>query len=268
MSENSSTTLDRNFDDLAHRFQRNVYSSLKGSIRLAVLQRDLDEFLPGADSVLRVLDAGGGQGQMASYFAQQGHEVLLCDISEEMLAMAQRNLSEAGLLGQVVLRQQSIQDLVAAEGPLFDVVVCHAVLEWVADPKALLSTLSRALKPGAILSLIYYNLNGLIYKNLLRNNFKKIRRQNWQGYPGSLTPSNPLRPEDVNRWLGELQLEILCESGIRIFHDYILQSEERNRDPEGLLEMELKHSRLAPFTHLGRYIHVLCKQGAGDHEIC
>lgn len=260
MIENSSTAVDRNFDDLAQRFQRNVYASLKGSIRLGVLQRDFEEFLPLANDALSILDAGGGQGQMSAYFAQQGHEVLLCDISGEMLAMAERNLAEAGLLERVMIRQQSIQELIGGEQRLFDLVVCHAVLEWVAEPEALLATLAAALKPGGILSLTYYNLNGLVYKNLLRNNFKKIRRKNWQGYRGSLTPSNPLRPEVVNRWLGELQLETLCESGIRVFHDYILEPEERNRDPAGVLEMELKHSRVMPFTHLGRYIHVLCQK--------
>lgn len=197
---------------------------------------------------------------MSAYFAEQGHDVLLCDISGQMLAMAEENLGEAGLLERVTLRQQSIQELVASEQQLFDVVVCHAVMEWVAEPKALLSTLAKALKPGATLSLIYYNLNGLIYKNLLRTNFKKIRQEKWQGYRGSLTPTNPLRPEDINEWLRDLNLETLCESGIRVFHDYILDPQERNRDPEGVLEMELKHSRLMPFTHLGRYIHVLCRK--------
>lgn len=260
MNENSSTAVDRNFDDLAHRFQRNVYSSLKGSIRLEVLKRDLEEFLPPSnETVLQVLDAGGGQGQMSIYFARQGHQVLLCDISEQMLAIARQNLSEAGLLDRVALRQLAIQELLAKQ-QTFDVVVCHAVLEWAAEPERLLKTLVTALKPGASLSLIYYNLNGLIYKNLLRNNFRKIRSEQWQGHRGSLTPPNPLRPEDLNGWLQEAGLEILCESGIRVFHDYILDPAERDRDPEGTLEMELRHSRLMPFKYLGRYIHVLCRK--------
>lgn len=261
MSQDSNTATDRNFDDLAHRFQRNVYSSLKGQVRLGILRRDLEEFLPElkADS-LRVLDAGGGQGQMSVYFAQQGHDVLLCDISEQMLALAKTALDQAGVLAKVKLQHDSIQNVLADEQAGFDAIVCHAVMEWVAEPQALLAALATALKPGGKLSLIYYNLNGLIYKNLLRNNFKKIRQEKWRGYRGSLTPSNPLRPEQVNQWLDESGLETLCESGIRVFHDYILDPQERQRDPEGVLEMELKHSRLMPFKHLGRYIHVLCQK--------
>ena len=51
---------DRNFDDLAERFQRKVYGGLKGDIRLAVLWRDLEQYLPqihGAEP-LTVLDVG------------------------------------------------------------------------------------------------------------------------------------------------------------------------------------------------------------------
>lgn len=263
MSQDSSTAVDRNFDDLVHRFQRNVYSSLKGRVRLAVLQRDLEEFLPSSpDQPLQILDAGGGQGQMTRYFAGQGHTVLLCDISEQMLSLAKQSLDEAGLANKVTVRHDSIQNVLATEAGTFDVIVCHAVMEWVAEPRRLLESLARALKPGAMLSLIYYNLNGLIYKNLLRNNFKKIRQEKWQGYRGSLTPSSPLRPEQVNQWLDESGLETLCESGIRVFHDYILDPQERQRDPDGVLEMELQHSRLMPFRHLGRYIHVLCRKPA------
>ncbi|MGQ9425283.1 methyltransferase domain-containing protein [Gilvimarinus sp. F26214L] len=257
---NSTTPEDRNFDDLAHRFKRNVYSSLKGKVRLHVLDRDFQEFLPHkGDQPWRVLDAGGGQGQMAAYFAARGDEVLLCDISAEMLKLAREHLVTENLSERVTLCHGAIQDVLAREEG-FDLIVCHAVLEWVVDPQALLQKMTAALKPGGFLSLSYYNLNGLVYKNLLRTNFKKLRKEKWSGYRGSLTPTAPLRPEQVADWLRGLPLEVLCESGIRVFYDYIFNEEDRRRDPEGIVEMELKYSRTLPFKHLGRYIHLLCRK--------
>ena len=270
---------DRNFDDLAHRFKRNVYASLKGRIRLQVLARDFADFLPEFNTELpefntelpefeaegpkaahrRVLDAGGGQGQMALHFAERGHDVLLCDISAEMLALARENMAGRKLPGRVELRQQAIQALNESDG-LYDLVLCHAVLEWVVEPQALLQQLSALLKPGAALSLIYYNQNGLVYKNLLRTNFKKLRRQQWRGYRGSLTPNWPLQPQQVREWIANLPLQVECESGIRVFYDYIFDPQDRSRDPEGIIEMELAHSRLMPYRHLGRYIHLLCRR--------
>ena len=38
-------TEDRNFDSLAEKFQRKVYDRIKGAIRLAVLQRFLNDYV-------------------------------------------------------------------------------------------------------------------------------------------------------------------------------------------------------------------------------
>ena len=57
---------DRNFDDIAEKFSRNIYGTTKGQLRQAILWQDLQPLLdrlgPGP---LRVLDAGGGEGQTA-----------------------------------------------------------------------------------------------------------------------------------------------------------------------------------------------------------
>ncbi len=55
---------DRNFDDMAEKFSRNIYGTTKGELRQAILWQDLQPLLsqlgPGP---LRVLDAGGGEGK-------------------------------------------------------------------------------------------------------------------------------------------------------------------------------------------------------------
>jgi len=68
---------DRIFDGLAQRFQRSIYDDPRGIIRLAILQDDLQAVVSDAATrPLRILDAGGGLGQMAIWLAQQGHQVL------------------------------------------------------------------------------------------------------------------------------------------------------------------------------------------------
>lgn len=254
---------DRNFDDLAQRFERKVYETLKGKIRLRVLQRDFEEYLPALEAsgkYWRILDAGGGQGQMSVYFARRGHRVLLCDISAEMLRLAKENVLRQQVADAVEIRHASIQELVREAEQAFDLVICHGVLEWLDEPELLLKQLAYSLKPGGVLSLLYYNLNGSIYKNLLRTNFKKLRQEQWQGFPGSLTPSCPLRPEQVTAWCEDSSLQVICESGVRVFHDYVFNEADRSRDPEAIVEMELRYSRLMPYRHLGRYIHLLCRK--------
>lgn len=262
-----SSNQDRNFDDLAKRFQKNIYGGLKGEIRLAVLERDFREHFtiaPFGDNPsatpLRILDAGGGQGQFSLAFAQAGHSVIICDISAEMLKLAEQEVVKLGLQSRVQLIHCAIQDLtqhIKPEDCLFDVVLCHAVMEWVTNPADLLASLITYVKAQGFLSLTFYNLHSLIYKNLLRTNFKKIQQQDFAGARGSLTPINPLYPEQVFEWLKELPINILAISGIRVFHDYIFNQEQRERDPQSVIELELAFSQRQPYQLLGRYIHVL-----------
>lgn len=268
---------DRNFDDLALRFRRNVYDRLKGDIRLAVLRRDFAETIPAlavlmdqevagggspeaVKQPLHILDAGGGQGQFSLTLAQHGHRLDLCDISVNMLALAEENIAAAGLARQVALHHSSIQNYCAGHQGHYDLVLCHAVLEWVVEPEMLLDHLLAALKPGGFLSLTFYNVNGMVMKNLLRTNFKKVLAEDYRGYRGSLTPTYPLQPQQVYGWLAERGLPLLCHSGIRCFHDYILDPAQRTADPASQLDLELRLSREEPFRSLGRYIHTLTRK--------
>jgi S-adenosylmethionine-dependent methyltransferase len=252
---------DRNFDDLAERFKRNIYGGLKGEIRLAVLHRDFAEFVP-VERPLRVLDAGGGQGQFSLELARAGHEVVICDISAEMLRLAREQVETDGLEERVTLLHCSVQELgsqLPVDGKEFDLVLCHALMEWMAEPETLLPCLMRHMKAEGYLSLTFYNRHSMVYKNLLRTNYRKVLERDYAAFRGSLTPINPLEPAQVNRWLAAQPLEVLCTSGIRVFYDYILDPEARRQTPEAVLELELRLSREEPYRSLGRYIHVLAR---------
>lgn len=261
-----SLDTDRNFDDLAPRFARNVYGGLKGEIRLAVLRRDFQECQVLATSggkPLRILDAGGGQGQFSLQLAALGHELTLCDISEEMLQLAQAN-AVAAKIETVRYIHGSIQELAervsGGEEACFDLVICHSVLEWVADQAGLLALLPELLVPEGTLSLSFYNRHGLIMKNLLRGRRPPILDGAFKPSAGSLTPTRPLDPVWVLQSLKEAPWELLCHSGIRVFHDFLLTPEGRAMSADALLALELELSRQEPYRSLGRYQHVLAKR--------
>ncbi len=255
---------DRNFDGLAERFKRNIYGGLKGDIRIAVLQRDLAAhiFTSSDTKPLRILDAGGGQGQFSLLLAALGHHITLCDISSDMLALAAEDILKQGLEKQFEFRHESIQSLskrvLDSEFSGYDLVLCHAVMEWVIDPESLLKDLASLVLPGGHLSLTFYNKNGVMMKNLLRGNLNRVLQQDFTAYPGSLTPTHPLSPDNVDAWLCALPFDILCKSGIRCVHDYILDPVARHNSPDTLVELELQLSRQEPFLSLARYIHILC----------
>src|SRR5688572_27375911 len=195
--------LDRNFDDLTQRFQRQIYDSMKGRLRLAVLRRDFAEFMSAMP--LRVLDIGAGQGQWAIEMLAAGHSVLLTDISQKMLDAARQRIDESDLPDsakqQARWLQCGVQEVASAVHETFDLVVCHAVMEWLEQPFQLLNWIEPLLAPRARVSLIFYNRDGLIFKNLLRANYGKVEKRDFRGSKGGLTPLNPLAVDEVLGWV-------------------------------------------------------------------
>lgn len=249
---------DRNFDDLAERFQRKIYGGLKGEIRLAVLWRDLELLLPEAnDKPLRILDVGAGLGQLAIQLAKLGHQVVVNDISEEMLAIARTSAEQEGVLAYIEWHHCPLQALPKKIEGQFDLVLCHAVVEWLADPEPLILQLKEFLLPTGQLSFTYYNRHSLEYRNLIRGNFNLLKQEVFVPDPGSLTPGNPIYPKQVKEWVGEAGMHVKAQSGIRVFHDYVTTQRGGNGVPEDVIEMELRYSQQEPFLWLGRYIHMI-----------
>lgn len=252
---------DRNFDDLALRFNDNIYGSPKGQIRLAILEEDLDTLLSRfpVNASLKILDAGCGLGYMALYLARRGHEVVLCDHSAEMLQRAQQLFADQAPAAKVTFIESPVQTLHQHVAGQFDLVLFHAVLEWVSEPQRMLESLVNFLRPGGYFSLLFYNRNSLVMRNLLRGNFRKLASEQFAGDPKSLTPTNPLLPEDVYGWLEAIGLPMLSRTGVRIIYDYLPREIRQQRSLEDIMEMERRYCRQDPFIALGRYIHVLAQ---------
>lgn len=257
-------TKDRNFDDLARRFSANIYGSPKGQIRLAILREDIDTLLAliPANTKLSILDAGCGPGYMALYLAQQGHKVVLCDHSAEMIQRARQVFAEQAPDASVTFIDSAVQDLKQHIQDQFDLVLFHAVLEWLNNPQRTLEILLKFLRPGGYFSLLFYNRNSLVMRNLLRGNFRKLAAKQYAGDPNSLTPTNPLLPEEVNAWLEALGLRILSRTGVRIVYDYLPREIQEQRSLQDIIEMERRFCRQEPFVALGRYMHVMAQTKA------
>lgn len=256
---------DRNFDDLAHRFRSRIYGGLKGDIRLAVLNRDLAPVLAGEAAALKVVDAGGGQGQFAMDLAAAGHRVFIADVSEKMLAQARVLAGERQLGDRVTLLQRPLQQLSALpELRGADLVLCHAVLEWLGKPGEAIAQLQNLLRPGGYLSLTFYNRRALEYRLLQRGSFRQLDRNidtgHWGGHPGSLTPQNPLLVEWVEDWLARAGLSVVARSGIRCFSDFMEPAIRDKLPAAAIVEKELAYSRIDPYRQLARYIHLLCRR--------
>ncbi|MFK5913671.1 MAG: methyltransferase domain-containing protein [Woeseiaceae bacterium] len=252
---------DENFDKLSSQFRKNIYNTVKGKIRLRILQRDIFEQIPDIDlGGYSILDAGAGQGHFSLQLAKLKNKMTLCDLSQDMITQAEASFHENNLDSDARFIHSSVQDLSEHITEQFDIVLFHAVLEWLAEPEQVLKQLMSFIKPGGYLSLMFYSRTGLIYRNLTLGNFNYIIEDKLAGDGSSLTPTNPQDPEEVIGWLEKSDLNILAKSGVRVFSDGISRDRKKQIDEATLLDLEEKFSRKEPYCSLARYVHVLCQK--------
>ena len=249
------------FDDLADHFARKIYGSKKGNLRLTLLWEDMLQQLPvlTGGQPLDILEAGGGFGQMSIKLAELQHRVVLTEPSAKMLEKARECITQSAASNTLTLHQSTLQDLPKLyPNGSFDMIVCHAVLEWLADPLPTLATVLPLLKQGGYLSLAFYNVESIIWKNLLKGNFLKVLTRQFAGEAGGLTPPHPQSARDILPWLEAQQFQIMNTRGIRCLSDYLHSATKVSEDD--LLAMERQLGQEEPYKWLGRYIHVIARR--------
>ncbi len=253
---------DRNFNEIADHFAKKVYGGLKGDIRLAVLRHDLLQRITEKSQrlgrPLKILDIGAGLAQISLELAELGHEVTINDISENMLEKSKNSLQNKKLLVKFIICPY--QELSQHLTDKYDVILCHALLEWLAEPKDLIMFSKNWLATDGLFSLCFYNPASFIYRNLIMGNFNLLNNANYQAdNKKSLTPNNPVCKEEVFLWLEENSFTIENVSGLRVFHDYSPLKRGGHNHPEEVLKMEVRYANQEPFKWLGRYLHVIAK---------
>lgn len=252
---------DRNFDTIAEHFAKKIYGKPKGQIRLAVLWRDIEQHLATypKDKTLTVLDVGGGFGQIAQRLASMGHTVVVNDISAHMLTQA-KTLAQAAGIENIRFIHAPYQQLPSMLTEKYDLILCHAVLEWLAEPEKAIVILQSLLAEKGTLSLCFYNPVARVYRNLIMGNFyhvDNVAQQGFQSDAGSLTPNNPCSVADVQAWLKVANMHILQETGVRVFSDYVVLKRGGHEHLDAVIEKELEFSTQTPYKYMGRYFHIL-----------
>lgn len=249
---------DRSFESDVERFQKNIYATPKGVIRQAVLEADL-AWLIKSEKPLRILDVGGGLGQVSQRFAKSGHHITHTDIAPAMVDEASRLHQQAGLANRyryIAAPLQQLNELL--HGQTFDVVLCHAVMEWLEQPQRCVAQLNELIAPGGWLSLMFYNRNAKAMANLVYGNFDYVAAGLEVKKKVRFSPHHPQTIEQVYAWCLAQNLTLYKHSGVRVIHDYLRERGDQSRDD--LITMELAYRTKEPFRQLGRYQHFLLRK--------
>lgn len=270
------SSVDHGFDGISEKFARNIYGTTKGTLRHSLLCHHLQHLgilpegpaqeasgqeAPGQGAsvqdvrALRVLDAGCGLGQMSTEFAKAGYNVDAIDVSGESIAYAKQQAQADEL--HINYHVDQLQDVTQQ----YDIIINHAVLEWLSEPYAAIDLLLEKLQPNGVLSLSFFNKDALTFGNLLYGNFDYVKKGLKAKKQVRLNPQQPLSVQPVLAHLASNdRIEILHEAGIRCIHDYMRNIEHQTEHYQALLAAEKEYSTQPPYKWLGKYFHVVVRK--------
>ncbi|MBU2976952.1 methyltransferase domain-containing protein [Alteromonas sp. C1M14] len=245
---------DQIFDGIADKFVKNIYGTTKGKLRHLLLLEALKETVATA-SPLNIADVGGGSGIMTKAMAEEGHHVTLFDASEDILTIAREYLQN---VPNVTITPGEIQALTTLSS--FDLLICHAVLEWLAAPLEAISLFYDQMQPGSYLSLSFFNKDAALFSNALYGNFDYIAKGMKVKNQVRLNPTNPLKPKAVIEHAQGAGFVVEKMAGIRCFHDYMKDKSFDDQQFKQLVELERRYMFQAPYYWLGKYFYLLLKK--------
>ncbi len=251
------------FDPLAERFIGH-YATVRGMVRQVLLERQLSLHLPPVPA--SILDVGGGAGHQAIPLARRGYRVTLVDPSAAMLARAFRSLDseQADVRARIRLIEstgEAAPTILHASD--FDLVVCHAVLPYVADPATLLDAVATLTRPGGVVSLVAKNADSLAMRPALEGRFDDAvdAFDATQDVGGLGVSTRAHRLRDLIELFAARSIRVVTWYGVRVFTDHVGELTP-GADIEAILSAEFEAGRRDPYRRVARLLHVIGQKDA------
>lgn len=215
----------------------------------------------------RILDAGGGTGELGLRLSRPGDQLTLLDPAAAMLAIAREKAQRQGIAGQCRFVQAPVEALPdALAGEQFDLVLCHNVLEYVANPSATVRALAALLAPGGLLSLLALNSAALPLQRLWQRGDPEAALAIFgqRDYPNRFgITAHTFPPALLHDLVSAAGLTTRAWYGVRIFYDYT--SDPRKTEPgyyAAVKRLEAAARATDPYRLIGRDIQIIAARAA------
>ncbi|MDN4163198.1 methyltransferase domain-containing protein [Nocardioides abyssi] len=236
-------------------------SERRAAARMAVVWGALGPVLDGGP--LDVLDIGGGTGGFAVRVAQLGHRVTVVDPSPDALASLDRRARERGV--EVAAHQGDLAGLAEVVGAdAADVVLCHGVLEVVADPAAALGALRSVLRPGGALSLLVAQRHAAVVARAMAGHFGQalaLLEDEPGAAPASGRSGRRFTRDEVAGLLADAGFAVDAVHAVRVFADLVPGSllDAEPGAAAALVELEHAVADRAEYLPLATQLHLLAR---------
>ena len=217
-------------------------------------------------SGLKVLDAGGANGYASIPFAQNGCQVVVADYAEAMLTDGQKLMSELSLdqrVSFVLTRLEDLSNVIPDQ--VFDVVMCHNVLQYVENVPLVLRSILQPLKPQGIISVICLNRYSIAYHQaFLQDDLQAAKAAIGATETKTLfgSTARALGVDEMIKLLEAHGCVIQADYGVRCMIDY-WGDNARKAEPDTFAQLEALEFALSaeyPYKLLARFFQVIAQK--------
>lgn len=241
-------------------------TTVDGRLRVDLAWANLCEFLPSVESgdgPPRALDVGGGPGDMAVRLALCGWEVTLLDGAQGMLDLASKAAREAHVAGRVHCLRADVMAMPPELSPgSFGVVLCHNVLEYVADPDRVLGAIGRLAHADGLVSILVRNRFGEAMKAAIKSfdldQAELALEAEWVSEPLYGEPALLFDRASLAQRVSRAGLSIIGELGVRVVSDYLPESAtQAPEDYDRVMAFDQTLGATPELVDVARYIQVI-----------
>lgn len=221
------------------------------------------KFLPEERNAV-VLDAGGGTGYWAIRLAKHGFRVVLTDISENMLKVAQGKIRKEKLLDRIETRIVDIRDMSCFRANHFDMALVEGdPLSYCLDPERAVKELVRVVKPNAHVIVSVDSKYSIIYRLVAEGSFDEVSEFLRTSTLKREFEYQAFTPEELEALLKKCGLEFIRVIGKPIFSQFI-QREKRDeiikKKFEKILDLELRFCDTPSLVGMGGHLEAVGKK--------
>jgi S-adenosylmethionine-dependent methyltransferase len=247
--------------DAFRQWQESPWGRLRYILTEANLLRHLDP------APQRVLDVAGGNGLDAVRLAARGHEVTVLDPAGAMLNDAKEHAEALDVADRLHVVQAAAEDapeLFAADS--FDVVLCHNLLQYVEDRRAMLRAVLAPLRRDGVLSVLAPNADSDALRTAIRGLDPRRALRELDSDTSYVDLLDLMLPActagETMAHLAELGLGLVTRYGVRCVCDYITDDAVKHdrRFFAELERLELALSDRMPYLLTARFFHLIARR--------
>lgn len=241
--------------------------TIRARLRRSLSHAYLIRYIPDLNG-LRVLDAGGGNGNASLPIAESGAYVDVVDRSMAMLNDLKSAAEASGLQDRISAHAhdiRNISDLFDAD--TFDLLICHNVIHYSPAWEALLTSMIVPLKTGGLLSLVVRNWNAEPYRIDVDDHTVEelpMLLERTRG-PSRVFDADVLffTATFLQDWLRKQGFEVLGDYGLLCRADKVTNAEGPGGEQillDKLQALETAMGERTPFKHTARYLQIVARK--------